>query len=942
MTAETIQSFTRHPKDRSTSPVPLGFVFDGSPVQPEHIVTVVDWSGDARQILRDLDQSFARLESRRRLPLSALRGRLEVGDSDNLRLDRKLGLWGSVPTILWTACGPDEAKTRVTGATHGWLIDDVTVHDTAIGELIQRLKRSAADGTLLRVTRRKAQVYAWEHNRSGTTKPAAINRDGYPDLADFVARQIEGNEIWPGLGRLRRMASGELDSGQAELMTDPVLDQPTPFSLVLRVQVLSFPGRQTPVVVLEISRRVWARTLKKAPTHEASAYAFPDGTRTALRFTLQRTRTKSEQGSTYSYQPEGDFAPIARAFGLPLEMTGAEIAAEGHRLRGCRLFVVYKHGMGERPLVKQGVPDLDKMSAFRRVEDLLVPLGLQAWQGLAEIPTATRAVKHRNQKWRDRDDDDAHRETFEHWKKEAKADIAACYAGEHHIVLGYHPISHEDATRARTLLSELLGDQVRVELIPTPFEVHGARAALPQPLVKAPRSRDYAELRSKAWKPFIAEVRRYQTNVGMPIDGILVLAPEWYDGSTAHDDPVNKRAARITLARELHVPVQYLRPAHEDGQVLRHNENPAKSFETRLMMAWLDLAWKNIGRVRGDELARVAAQIYRKDPAGDVPPVLPPDRVLGVGILRRNATGRLANEKSFVPYAIELDVERGTCSARFAREQGSTFEITPLLLLREALVELAASAPIQLAIDKSDRKRQLQERSEHFLHTVITEFCQQAVRPLVLIDAAECRGIWPWIADAKLDRENILIDGHTHAEEDWGDVRIVRVRTQSAPKVLFDRYFEGVGSETGEVVCYDAPKWADAQLFKLKDTQADVYFSFGGLLHTGRIRGSSCYRGIDGLKKDRGRGTYHPGQIGTFTSAWSTPSAVELTVVRTAKGEQPEQLVQFVEWLRTLYGHIGDWTIKPAPLFFETALKEYLADYDLDEDDEGEPDVDDQ
>lgn len=49
---------------------------------------------------------------------------------------------------------------------------------------------------------------------------------------------------------------------------------------------------------------------------------------------------------------------------------------------------------------------------------------------------------------------------------------------------------------------------------------------------------------------------------------------------------------------------------------------------------------------------------------------------------------------------------------------------------------------------------------------------------------------------------------------------------------------------------------------------------------------------------------------------------------------------QLVEWLRTLYEHVGDWTTKPAPLFFESALKEYLADYDLDDEDSADEDDD--
>jgi len=942
MTPTVAPSFTRERLDRGDTPVPLAFVFDTDPIQPEHIVTVVGWTGVALQPLRDLHKRFAMLDPRQSLPVQALRGRLEVGDTDNLRLDRGLGLWSLSPTILWTPREPADASQRVSAAVVGWLTDDMPLNDARVGALVQHLKQLARDGKLVDATRRTARVFAWEQARSGTTVIAATNRDGYVDLADFVARRLEGEEILPGLGGLRRVASGRLDLGQAELLTEPVLGQTTPFSLVVRVRVLSFPGRPTPVVVLEVSRRIWSRAFKKSAARTVSAYALPDGARTALRFTLRRRRAKTEPRVTYAYQPEDDFAPIARAFGLGLDLTGDQIAAGGHALLGCRLLVVHKHGVGERVAIKQGVPDLDKMAAFRRVEALLAPCGMRPWQALSEIPTATRAVTHRNQKWRDRDADEDHREAFDQWRAEAKADIAACYAAAHHIVVAYHHTCYGDAERARGVLNELLDGQVRVQLVPMPGGVHGARPALPQPAAKAPQGRDYAELRAQAWRPFVTEVQRYQDDAGSPIDGILAIAPEWYDGGQLHDDPVNKRAGRLTLARELRIPVQYLRPEREEGQTFRRNQDPAKLFETRVMMAWLDLAWKNIGRIKSDELAAVTQHIYGAAGDDGAAAVLPPDRVLAVGILRRNET-RLANEKSFVPFAIELDMEHGVCSARFAREREPGFEITPLQPLATTLVELASSGPIQLATDKTTRKEQLQERSERFIHQVITDFCQRTLRPLVLIDAVACRQVWPWVTDTKLDSENIVVAGHLHAEVDWGNVRIVRVRMQNAPKVLFDRYFRGESAETGEVVRYDAPKWADAQLFKLSDARANVYLSFGSLLRTDRILGSSCYRAIEGLKKRSGRpATYTRTTIEIFTGAWSTPSAVEFTVVRTAPGENPDQVAQLVEWLRTLYEHIGDWTTKPAPLYFEAALKEYLADYDLDEaDDEDSEDGED-
>ncbi len=925
-------TFTRKRVDYSEAPVPLAFAFNGSPHQPEYAVTVVGWTATARQVLRDLDGILGKRETRQSLPVVALRGRLEVGVAGNLRLDRRLGIWGQSPTILWAACPPGEARRCVADAVLGWLMDDVPTDTPACSELVQRLRQLHRDDGLVVDTRRTARVFSWEQNRSGTAALSRDNACGYTDLADFVVRQLEGKELLPGLGRLRRIAAGQLDTNQAELVTEPIVNSTTPFSLVVRVRVLSFPGRPTPVVILEISRRIWSRALKRTGVKHLSAYAFPRGSNTALRFTLLRRRARPERVASYCYEPDADFAPIARAYRLPLDMSGDEIAADGHRRTDCPLLVTHKYGVGERVEAKHGVPDLDKMAAFRRAAAILAPLGLLPWEGLVEVLSPTRATSDRDQKWRGRDKDQGHREAFMRWQAEAKEDIVACFPSAHHIVVGYHSSCYRDAKRAESSLLELLGDGVRLQLIPLPSGVHGPRSALPQPTVEKPRNGDHAELRMQAWSPFIAEVRRYQDDAGIPIDGILVIAPEWYGDGHAHDDPVNKRAGRITLAKELRVPVQYLLPEQEDRQKGRRDQDPAERFETRLMMAWLDLAWKNIGRIRTRRLTGVASKIFPGASADGGAKVLP-DRVLALGILRRNKT-QLANQRSFVPFAIELDVDLGTCSASFAREQGSNFEITSPLPLREAIVELASSGPIRLSTVKEKRTEQLQERSQLFFHKVITDFCRRAERPLVLIDAVACRGVWPWVADGSLDPENVLIARHPHAEMDWGQVRIVRVRTQNAPKVLFDRCFMGECAETGESIRYDAPGWAEAKLFKLTDAHANVYLSFGSLIRS-LIRGTSCYREVEGLKQNSGSPrTFSRMTRKPYTGAWSTPDAVELTVVRAAPGESPDDVARFVEWLRTLCQHVGDWTTKPPPLHFEAALKDYLADYDFEEEDE--------
>ena len=347
-------------------------------------------------------------------------------------------------------------------------------------------------------------------------------------------------------------------------------------------------------------------------------------------------------------------------------------------------------------------------------------------------------------------------------------------------------------------------------------------------------------------------------------------------------------------------------------------------------MAWLDLAWKTLGRVDERRLKSVIGDIYGPPPSGNSKA---PDRILGLSILRQNRTRRRSNQTSFIPVAIELDVGQGICLARFARQVTDRgIEITPRKPIAQAAVDLAASGPIALGDWK-----QRSERSQFFFHDVITEFCQRASNPLVMIDAVACRVAWPWVADSKLDPTNVIIGSHPHAEADWGNVSIVRIRLENSPKVLLDATVAGDGLDVDGHFKYAAPKAADAQVFRVDDSAADVYLSFGSLIRTKQAQGVSCHRRQETLKAngDMPR-TYRIENRPPFTSAWSTPSGVELTVVNEGFAGGPGQLAALTESLRTLYVHAGDWTAKPAPLFFESVLKEYIADYNL-ESDELEP-----
>jgi hypothetical protein len=905
----TAETFDRR-KHREPAPIPLAFAFDPTVEHSSHSASVVRWTDPVRAMLSELDRAMLRRTRRQSLPVEGLRGRLVVLDPDNERLDRFLGR-GRDP-LLVTACNPETAAKRVERAMLGWLANDVQT-EAENEAVVERLRGLARAGTVVDVEWRTTDVFAWETGRNGTALTGLGNQNGYADLADYVARRLQGQEVVPGLPAVRRIASRELTRNQAELMTMPIPVGKTAFSIVVRVRVISFPGRQTPVVVLECSRRLWVRALRASYlVRNLAGYAFPADWTTALSFTMELRRGEATGKPNWTYEPNESLAPIARAFDLPVDLQGADILARGPQFVDCPLFVVHKNGLGERAPAKHGIPDRDKLDIFRRAADLLEPAGFRPWAGLAEVPSTTRPIGSRDQWWRDVD---KHRARLE----QETAAIAACYDGTHAIILAYHPSCHADLQHAIATLDCLLGDSVRVQPIPLPMDVHGPRRQLPeQALANAAR----AEVRTRAWQPFFSEAHRFQIEAGGHVDGVLVLAPQYYDGS--RDDVINKRSGRRALARHLRVPAQYLRPIRDNWPPSR--ETAESRFEQRLLIAWSDLAWKTIGRVKEADLRSAADAIYR-----DTPSVTPPDGVLAVGILRRNSTRALWNEGSFVPFAIELDTSHGTCEVRFLRDRGQTVEATPRVPLAEAVALVADSGPIQLATESASRAEQRRARTLHFFQDAITEFCQRVQHPLVLIDADACSGVWPWIADARVDPTNVMLGDRPHAESDWANARLMRVRTGNAPKVLYAAEVVGSGRETGATVRYADPDAAEAELYRVTDAALPTFLSFGSLLRTGLVGGVSCYRSTTRLKTPRtGARAYTISEQAPWTDAWSTPAAVELTVLQAAPGEAPEQLTRYVEQLRMLFGHVGDWTTKPAPLFFESALREYLADFTLD------------
>ncbi len=877
-------------RDKKDEPTPLAFTIDDAVPKMEYSVSVVTWSAAALSCLKQLDTVLRQQKPRISVPIVGLRGRIELVDPLTLRVDRNVGL-SYFGTIAWTHTTPQECTESFNETVLGWLTDDVA--DAAKCEpaqqIIEDLKRLARTQSAVEAVPRVARPFDWNTGLSKTAKPALSTT--YADLADFVARELEGKNVFPELPPLRRIAGGQLEQNQAELITEPfVFGTRERFSIVVRIRVFSYPGRPKPIVSVEFSRRVWTTGLKqKFGAQTVSAYALPDGSSRAFSFTL---RQEKAEANTWVYKPEGDFGPIERKFFTGKPLTTDYILKQGHRLPKCKLLVSLKHGTGERSEAKSGVPDLDKMEGYRGIEEILKPIGLLPWSGLSKVESTARPAKDRDQHWSKRDSDsEPDQKKYIKWLADARESLSDSYSGKHHIIIAVQPgyDVDADAVFVEGRLKDILQGSVLTTRVPISPLVHGPRKTLPGKEFSNPAER--AATRVAEWQTFIESVKRWELDTEQKVNGVLVIAHEWYPGNS-HDDSVNKRAARIAIAEGLGVPVQYLLPRAQLTDESKATEPESgefsceqkidKGFENRLMIAWLDLAFKSLGRVKTAKVIKEGVNLYDTSNLFEAYP----DKILALGVIRRNKSRFRANERSFLPYAIELDVEQGVCSASFAYEDPATKNLTfpDPLPLPQALVKLAVLGPVELTSEQKDRKKHLEERTQAFFKHVLASFGRRSMRPLVLIDADSSKTVWPWLKDDVIDPQNVHLAGGYNAQVAWRHASLVRVRTDNSPKVLWDGEYHGVITGTDKEVRYWAPDWAEAELFRITDTiKTNLYLSFGSSIRTGRTKGKSCYHEVEGMKAIGRTGKFEAAIMKRHTDAWTTPIGVELFVVRTGE-----------------------------------------------------------
>jgi hypothetical protein len=279
----------------------------------------------------------------------------------------------------------------------------------------------------------------------------------------------------------------------------------------------------------------------------------------------------------------------------------------------------------------------------------------------------------------------------------------------------------------------------------------------------------------------------------------------------------------------------------------------------------------------------------------------------------------------------------------------------------ESLAFVATLSPIKLGDYKTKPLLFLE-----FVEKVISDSVDAENNPLVIIDSSNLRGLWAWLRDTDINSSQINLDyelsGNNRQnfkksmEEDWEGARLIRIRQDIAPGIIQkkERWLVETSPEDtrtkAEMKKLSASKiipsaTSPTGLFKVNTPNKDgciVYISMERREQMNpNARGQSCYRKIEvnkNVKKDGenicNQSGEKLGQLSTSPATKDqspTPNPLEIAVTLRQPEDNPDDLAHLVESLRYSFGHYGDWTSLPAPLFFERVVWDYISEFHLDD-----------
>jgi len=421
------------------------------------------------------------------------------------------------------------------------------------------------------------------------------------------------------------------------------------------------------------------------------------------------------------------------------------------------------------------------------------------------------------------------------------------------------------------------------------------------------------------------------------------MARKWYQIGTnkvQHDDRINKLSTRKALAMA-NCCVQFIEPMNRN----RSNDIDLEDFSRRVQKSLHDLISAHSGRI--DDVQTKVENCLK-----DIPLAARPKEIIGITIVRKQkGRSRKAIESTFLPIALRLNVETDRCEMCYAYERGNELDISHWSFFPDAIALISQSPPLKLA-----NKRDVQQiRFMEFVKQIISKSVEAGKQPLVIIDSSNCVQLWPWLADVRINANQINFGTqYQDMEQKWQGARLIRVRQDLAPGIIDKKERHLIETDEEDTrsgkelkqLCPD--HWipsasSSTGLFKITETNTTgcvAYLSVGSKTLHEYKRGQSCYHSTEinistkvnnaaGLEMDQLK------EKKPFTKQWPTPNPLEIVVTLRQPEDNPDHLAALVESLRYGFGHYGEATALPAPLFFERVVRDYISEFAI-EDDNGD------
>lgn len=992
-------------------------------------VTLV-WTRQALKSFSDIHKAaYGEEEKYKELPYQSLRGLLNVLVKEIDRIENHLCLKSTLIreirssnpqnydfARLIDSDNDEELSKRLRLVLNNWITNDLRpfCEKKDIPEkLLEQIRELAEKDNLIHSRPFEMTLLPWPwQQKTGTTK--ADHGRAYTLVVDYIARLIAGQEIFKGCGPMRRVISsyGKFMSSTAELVTTPIsITNKGRFSLVVKLQLVTFPSVHQPVIEIDVSKRRWLDSLEAPDRYrnDIFGYAFsPDLPGRTFSFKVVCCKENKE----WSWKTAKDFGAIRNQLDLGMQaFSGQDIVLKKADYGGSQLVLTHRNGL-EKHGIDVGVPETDKLEAYVNIEKLVRSIGLVPFTDYEvvknkssgrqkekeiKLPTLLSAMleaqesesvnftpdyvnklsdnqleKQMKEKFclsleaiiagRKRlQTKELKREEFEALKVIRDRNSSALeriYPGKKlSLFIFYQDGFQKELSFLEATAQLLWGKSVEILTNTLPPDTHGSKHDLPEPNKKG---KERSKQRLKAWESIANQIAAREEHTFC-----LVLAPKFFtdNGIDKRDDPINKPSTRRALASVGGACVQFITQMERTKE---ESKVDLVDYSRRAQQALKDLLSAHSGRVEG-----IKAKV---DECLKIPSESKPKEIIAITIVRKQkgrVRGRI--ESTFLPIAIRIQVETGLCDMRCAYADENKLEITEWERFSDALTKVSAISPVKIGNNREMRKKNFMQ----FVKCVVSDSVEKNMHPLIMVDSTNCAYLWPWLADSRIDANDIRLEGVSNwMHKEWAGARLIRIRQGFTPGIIEEKVrhlmetFMDDGRSLDELkqratadpdLKIPSASSTLGKLFRLStsnSTGCKTYLSIGSRAVQQQWRGQSCYRTTqahtaveiqndDGssensgltkkvktIKNAAGLEVRELSEKMPFIKQWPTPNPIEIVVTLCQEEDDPDQIACLVESLRYVVGHYSESTTLPAPLFFERVVREYISDFEIMEESE--------